>query len=283
MGHFRDMMLSDMKLRNRSDGTIYAYLRCCFQLVAYHMLSPLELRESHLRAFFRYLMDERKLSPGSLRIYVGAIKFLFTVTVPRPELVRGLAFPRMPKKLPDILTPEDIVALLSATDGVRTRCWILAGYGAGLRISETCALRPEHILSKDGVIHVHGGKGAKDRLVPLSPVLLLALRQYWIETHPQGGFLFPGASCSGPVSPATVQLHFHKARRAAGLREGPTFHTLRRSFATHQLEAKVDLATVQATLGHESLNTSMRYIRLQRAHLVAAGSPLDRLPGLNGT
>lgn len=278
MGHLRDQMQSDLKLRNRSDGTIYKYLGACFQLAKYHRIAPEVMEQRHLRTFFNHLIDEKKLSPGTLRVYIAAVKFLFMVTLSRPEFVSWLAFPRMPKKLPDILTPDEVLSLIGAADSQRTRCWLLAGYGAGLRISDVCCLRPEHILSKESIIHVHNGKGAKDRLVPLSPVLLEALRCYWVEAHPKGGWLFPGAIPGQPVSTTTVQTHFQKARVAARLKEGITFHSLRRSFATHQLEANVDMATIQATLGHESIGTSMRYIRLQRAHIVAAGSPLDRLP-----
>jgi integrase len=272
-------MYGDLKLRNRSDGAIYEYLRCGHQLARYHMLAPERMGQTHVRRFFLHLTEERKLSPGALRVYVGAIKFLFGVTLGRPNVVAWLAYPRMPKKLPEVLSLEEVRTLLAATDGRRTRCWLMAGYGAGLRVSEVARLRPEHIRADRGIIQVHAGKGAKDRQVPLSPVLLAELRAWWVEARPEGGWLFPGAVPGAPITSGTIQNHFHKARRAAGLREGLTFHSLRRSFATHQLEAKVDLATVQAVLGHASLETSLRYIRLRTDHLVAAGTPLDRLQG----
>jgi integrase/recombinase XerD len=276
MGKLRDQMKLDLQVRNRSDGTIREYLRCAYKLAAFNMISPSVMTAEHVRAYFKYLIEERKLGAGCLKTYVGSVMFLFRITLSKPEVVSFLAWPRQPKVLPEILAAQEIVALIEAADSLRTRCWLMLGYGAGLRISEVCSLQFGDIDRARGVIHVHQGKGSKDRLVPLSRILLDTLVEYWRTYRPEGRF-FPSNVPGKTITPGAVRTHFNKAKTKAGIRKPVTFHSLRRSFATHQVEAGVDLATIQAMLGHSDLATSLLYIRVQADHLRAAGSPLDRL------
>ena len=195
----------------------------------------------------------------------------------RAEATASLAFPRKPKRLPHIITHVDVTALIDAAESLRTRCQIMAGYGAGLRISEVRNLQPGDIDSKRGAIVVRAGKGNKDRVAPLPERLLLTLRDYWRQTRPAGPWLFPGLDPAKPMSKHAITNAFNRTRYLAGLTPPCRFPSLRAAFATHLLEGGADILAIQGLLGHSNLSSSLSYLRVRANHLKAIGNPLDRL------
>jgi site-specific recombinase XerD len=255
-------------------------MRIAKAFVRFHMRSPTEMGEAEVRAFLSHLINERKLGPSSIRVYVAALKFLYGVTLQRPQVTASIGWPRRVRRLPMILSQAEVAALVAVADSLRLRAMILAGYGAGLRISEVCHLRPMDIQSQRRVIHVHAGKGDKDRIVPLPDALLSALRVYWQATRPTGEWLFPGSVAGAPISRSAVHDHFRLTLARSGVHGRFHFHSLRHAFATHLLEGGADVVTIQALLGHANIRSTLCYLRVRADHLLAAGSPLDRLPTL---
>lgn len=278
MSEIIDRMKLDLEMRGRSPLTIDAYLRTARALENFHGKAASELGEAEVRAFLRDVIERAKEAPRSLTVRIAALRALFGVTLGRPEVTASLAFPKKPKRLPHIITHADVAALIENAESLRTRCQIMAGYGAGLRISEVRNLQPGDIDSKRGVIVVRAGKGNKDRLAPLPERLLLALRDYWRQTRPTGPWLFPGLDPTKPMSKHAITDAFNRARYLAGLKPPVRFHSLRAAFATHLLEGGADILAIQALLGHTNLSTSLAYLRVRANHLKAIGNPLDRLP-----
>jgi len=278
MGALADRMEQDLVLRGRSRVTITTYLQRARQFVRFHMKSPEEMGEEEIRDFLRHLVVERKAGPEVLRSHIASLKFLFGVTLRRPEAVSWIPWPRKRKRLPEVLAQQEVIDLIAAAGSPRMRAVIMLGYGSGLRISEIRSLVPGDIDSKRGVILVRAGKGNKDRIAPLSPTLLAALRDYWRQTRPRGPYLFPGGKPGQPISKQALHKPYKAALRRAGIERQIGFHALRTAFATHLLESGVDLLTIQHLLGHTWFSSSLCYLRVRTDHLLAAGSPLDRLP-----
>ena len=279
MGRLRDQMLSDLSLKNYSENTIQAYLRCCRNLAKHSRRSPDELQEQEIREFLFHLVRERKVSASDLRMHVAAIKFLYRISLRMPEKVDQIPWPKTPQKLPEVLTKEEVLALLDQIRSLKHRAIITTAYAAGMRISEVCRLRVlADIDSERMLINIRGGKGGKDRWVMLSDRLLTLLREYWKQTRPAGPFLFPGQNPDRPISPSSVREVFKKAVRAAGISRPVTFHTLRHSFATHLLESGTDLRVIQALLGHGSIRTTTRYTHVSTRLIRLTKSPLDSPP-----
>jgi integrase/recombinase XerD len=277
MGEIKDRMERDLKIRGRRPNTIDVYLRNATRFVAYYGRSPEELGREEIEAFILHLLEERKLQPGTVVGYIAAIKFLYSVTLRRPEVVEDIPFPKKRKRLPTILSHGEVARIVVAARHPRTRSMIMAGYGAGLRISEVRHLRPKDIDSERRIIWVRSGKGGKDRLAPLPERLLLQLRLYWRLTRPQGPWLFPGQNPEQPVSKTNANRLWRFAVEDAGIQSRVRFHNLRHSFATHLLEAGTDVPTIQVLLGHVHLKTSMAYVRVRSDHLMSVASPLEQL------
>jgi integrase/recombinase XerD len=276
MGRLCDQMLSDLSLKNYSQNTVQAYLRCCRNLAKHYLRSPAELAEKEIRAFLLYLIRERQISASDLRMHVAGIKFLYRITLRTPEKVDQIPWPKSPKTLPEVLTKEEILAVLEHVRSLKHRAIITAAYAAGMRISEVCALHLRgDIDSKQMLIHIRSGKGGKDRWAMLSHRLLNLLREYWRQTRPTGPFLFPGQDPDHPISPSSVREVFKKALRESGISKPVTFHTLRHSFATHLLESGTDLRVIQALLGHVSIGTTTRYTHVSTHLIRLTRSPLD--------
>ena len=276
MGRLCDQMLSDLSLKNYSQNTGQAYLRCCRNLAKHYLRSPEELAEKDIRAFLLYLIRERQISASDLRMHVAGIKFLYRITLRTPEKVDQIPWPKSPKTLPEVLTKEEILAVLEHVRSLKHRAIITAAYAAGMRISEVCALHVRgDIDSKQMLIHIRSGKGGKDRWAMLSDRLLNLLREYWRQTRPTGPFLFPGQDPDHPISPSSVREVFKKALRESGISKPVTFHTLRHSFATHLLESGTDLRVIQALLGHVSIGTTTRYTHVSTHLIRLTRSPLD--------
>jgi site-specific recombinase XerD len=278
MGQVRDRMAVDLRLRGLSPETQRRYLHCAERFVTHHRRSPTRLGEAEIRAFLDHLVREQRVSRSTLRVYVAAIQFLYRVTLDRPVAVRRILFPRPDgARLPEILSPAEVERLLDAVRRPKHRAMLMTMYGAGLRVSELCALLPTDIDSQRMVIRVRAGKGDHDRYVMLSPRLLATLRAYWRQRPPRGPYLFPSPRPDKPLSRMAVFRVVRVAARRAGLHKRVNPHMLRHCFATHLLEAGTDIRVIQVLLGHHSIRTTARYLLVSRTHVATVTSPLDAL------
>src|SRR5512140_1878271 len=253
MEAIRDKMTGDLDLRGFASTTKEKYLQYAKNFVAYHRRSPTELGEAEIREFLLHLIHEREAGSATQRMYVAAIKFLYTTTLDRPEVVAKIPWPKRVEALPDILTGAEVEQLLQQIASLKHRAILMTTYGAGLRISEACSLQFADIDRKRMLIHVHQGKGAKDRYVMLSERLLETLRTYWKAAHPPEPFLFPGAIPGRPITIGTVEHVLHQAVIQCRFNKRITPHSLRHSFATHLLEMGTDIRIIQRLLGHSSI------------------------------
>jgi integrase/recombinase XerD len=280
MGQLCDRMEQDLKLRGLSPATIRNYLLYGRKFAAFYMRSPEELGVAEVRAFLLHQVEVEQLAYASFRQVYAALKFLYSVTLGRPGEVTRLPFPkRRPSGLPKVLTADELTAFFAALRKAKYRALFMTCYAAGLRLGEVCHLQVKDIDSRRMVLHVHAGKGGKERLTILSPRLLEALRGYWRLAKPSV-WLFPGATPARPVALDTARNAFHRACAQAGLPPGYSPHSLRHSFATHLLDVGTDLVLIQHLLGHASIRTTSRYTHVSLARIQQASSPLDRLPAL---
>jgi integrase/recombinase XerD len=277
MGAIREKMKADLDLRRFAETTKKEYLRRAQNFVAHYRRPPTELGPAEIHAFFTHLVQEKKVGTATHHMYVAAIKFLYATTLGRPQVVARIPWPKKPKTLPDVLTGGEVEHLFRQIKSIKHRTILMTAYGAGLRISEACSLQTADIDSERMLIHVRGGKGAKDRYVMLSGRLLVALRTYWKAIRPQGLFLFPGAIPGRPISTGAVQRVLHKVVVRAGFKKRVTAHSLRHGFATHLLETGTDIRTIQQLLGHASIQTTARYTKVTERHVGQTKSPLDML------
>jgi integrase/recombinase XerD len=236
------------------------------------------LGHEEIRAYQVYLTQEKKLTPKSVSITVSALRFLYKVTLHREwNFDDIIPTPKVPKTLPVILSPEEVLEFLGCVSEGKHRTILTTCYAAGLRISEAVALQAPHIDSRRMMIRVEQGKGQKDRYVMLSPKLLAILRDWWRVERPQY-WLFPGHQPTQHISKDTVEVVCQKARRRCGITKPITPHSLRHAFAVHLLEQGTDIRTIQLLLGHSSLVTTARYLRIATSKVCSATSPLDLLP-----
>ena len=278
MGKLRDQMVSDLLLRNYSPRTLQAYTWALFHFVKHFRRSPDLMGEPEIRKFLLYLVEERQASPSLRKMFVAGIKFFYRVTLNRPEEVERIPYPKIPKTLPDVLTQEEVAAIIDAVESVKYRAIIAAAYAAGLRISEACHLHCRgDIDSGRMVIHIRAGKGGKDRYVMLSERLLILLRQYWKQARPKGLYLFPGQDPDQPINPVSVYQVFKKALKKTGITKHVTLHSLRHACATHLMEAQTDIRVIQAILGHNSIRTTSRYTHVSAELIGRTKSPFDSL------
>jgi len=282
MGELRDRMQGDMVLRGLRETTQRAYLDCAQKFAAYYRRSPAELGAKEIREYLLYLLEERELRPSSIGVHIGALKFLYKVTLDRAQDVTGLVCPKRRQRLPEVLTPGEVELLLTAVRWVKHRAAILVAYGAGLRSAEVCRLQISDIDSQQMLIHVRDGKGGKDRYTLLSESLLKVLRDYYRACRPTPPFLFSGDTPGLPMAPKSFAGILRRAAWRCGLTKRVSPHVLRHSFATRLLEDGVDLPTMQQLLGHSSIRTSARYVRVSTAHLKKVVSPVEkiRIPGV---
>lgn len=280
MGILRDRMHDDLKLKNYAPGTVDQYLRCARTFAERFRTSPLEIDEEAIRRYVLALAEER--APSTVKMHVAAIRFLYTVTLRSPHLVVGLHFPKVPHRLPDILSREEVWHLLEAIEPPKYRAVLMTAYGAGMRISEACSLLTTDIDSGRGVIHVRDGKRNRDRYVMLSKVLLATLREYWRIYRPTPPVLFPGERAATCVSDSAVRKALREARAKVRITKRVTPHSLRHAFATHLLEDGADIRTIQMLLGHGSIRSTARYTQVSVTHICKTRSPLDRLPAQPG-
>ena len=277
MGRIRERMEADLALKGFARTTSKDYTLRARHFVEYFGRSPEVLGEDEVRQFLLHLVNDRGVRPTTHRMYVAALKFLFGVTLKRPDVVAAIPWPKIPRTLPDVMSGEEVQRLLGAVRSLKHQTLMMTAYGAGLRISEACTLEIGDIDSKRMFIHVRDGKRGKDRYVMLSPRLLDTLRLYWRRAHPQGRYLFPGSFPGAPITASAVQRVMKKAVADAGLTKRVTFHSLRHGFATHLLEAGTDIRTIQKLLGHSSIHTTARYTFVSQQHVGRIRSPLDLL------
>ena len=276
MGQLRDRMEADLRLAGYSPSTRNIYL-CYARLFAkYHMRSPAEMGEEEIRQYLLHMVEKKKISHETYRQIRAALIFLFTITLRRSTEVEYLPVRRKRVRLPVVLSGTEVQALLDAVRTPKYHAIVMAQYAGGLRISEACRLRPEDIDSKRMVIHVRAGKGGRDRYTVLSERFLAFLRDYFRKNRPQE-WLFPGQTAAGHASPETSRRVFHAAIASARISKKVTPHVLRHCFATHLLESGVDIAVIQALLGHGSLRATEVYTHVSVEHIGRVKSPLDLL------
>ena len=274
----RERMTEDMKIRNLALNTQQSYLQQVSLFARFFGKSPAVLGPEDIRTYQLYLTEEKKLAPGSIVIAVSALRFVYKVTLRRPwDFDDMIPAPKTPKKLPVILSPEEVVEFLGCVSENKHRTILTTCYAAGLRISEAVSLQSHHIDSQRMVIRVELGKGKKDRYVMLSPKLLETLRQWWRLERPQI-WLFPGDRPEQHITRYAVEQACQKARGRCRIPKPITPHSMRHAFAVHLLEQGVDVRTIQLLLGHRSLATTARYLRMATSKVCSATSPLDLLP-----
>lgn len=279
MTTLRERMIDDLKLRNYSPRTIETYVGRIVGFAKFHGRSPEHLGPEDVRSYQMHML-RAGTSWSLFNQTVCALKFLYRVTLRVSWPVEQIPYGRRPRPLPVVLSQDEVVRLIEAVPQVVYRMTLLTAYAAGLRISETVALRAEHIDSARMLIHVERGKGQKPRMVPLSEVLLRRLRSYWRDQRPRvpgSLWLFPSDNPVRPIHVTTIEKACQRARVTARLSKHATPHTLRHCYATHCLEAGVDLRTVQALLGHANLSTTAIYTHVQRKLVTATRSPLDAI------
>jgi site-specific recombinase XerD len=277
----RQRMIEDMNIRGFVAKTQTGYLRVVRDFAAFLGRSPDGADAEDLR---RYQLHMRSIgaSAKSMNAAVSALRFFFTVTLGRDDANGGMTTVREPRRLPVVLSPDEVARLLDAAPGAKYRAALGVAYGAGLRASEVVSLKLSDIDSERMVIRVEQGKGRKDRYAMLSPPLLDLLRAWWLAARSRGvmltgGWLFPGQNPVNPLSTRQLNRAFHGAREAAGIDKPVSLHTLRHSFATHLLEQKVDIRVIQVLLGHTKLDTTARYSQVASSTLRAVKSPLEHL------
>jgi integrase/recombinase XerD len=276
-------MLEELQRRNYTADTIRGYILAVEQFAHYFHKSPELMGAEEIGQFQLHLLQEKKLALGTIALRMGALRFLYKKTLKRRDLdLDDLPLLKTPKKLPVVLSPEEVTRLIEAAPNLLYRTLLLLLYATGLRRAEAAHLKVSDIDSSLMLIHVHQGKGSRDRELPLTQKVLDALREYWRATKIKPRvYLFPTrkepTEPEKPISDKTVWNACHEAALRAGLtkRLGP--HTLRHSFATHLLEAGTDLRTIQLLLGHRCLKDTAIYLHLSRRHLHAATNPLDRI------
>ena len=275
MSPLRRRMIEDMTVRNLSPATQQSYVYAVAKFGQFFKRSPEQLDLEDVRAFQVHLVAAG-ISWSALNQTVCALRFLYGVTLGRPDLPERIPHAREPRKLPVVLSADEVVRFLEAVPSLKCRAALTTAYAAGLRASEVASLKVANIDSSRMVIRVEQGKGGKDRYVMLSAQLLGILRTYWRLAHP-GEWLFPGRDCAHSVHPAVLHAACRSACIASGLSKRVTVHTLRHSFATHLLENGTDIRIIQALLGHSSLNTTARYTQVASTTIRGTPSPLDRL------
>jgi integrase/recombinase XerD len=278
MTSLRRRMTEDMQVRNLSSHTQATYVQQVSLFARHFNQSPEVQGPEEIRSYQVYLTNEKKLSPGSILIAVAALRFLYKVTLRKDwSLEEVIPAPKKPESLPVVLSPEEVLQFLGCVQSPKHRTILTTCYAAGLRISEAIRLKVTDIDSQRMVIRVEQGKGQKDRYVMLSPKLLQSLRNWWRVNKPKE-WLFPGDRVGGYITKDAVEQACQKAHRGCGISKPITPHCLRHAFAVHLLESGTDVRTIQLLLGHRSLATTARYLRIATTKVCSTKSPLDLLP-----
>ncbi len=277
MSELRTRMLNQMILRGFSPNTQKSYVGSVKGLAEYYATPPDQLNAEQIQNYLLYLTTDKGLAWSSVNVAVSGIRFFYFNTLGWDHLQLPIPERKQPQQLPEVLSVEEVELLLDASSNPKHRILLRTAYATGLRVSELVHLQVSDIHSQRMLIRVDQGKGRKDRYTLLSARLLAELRDYFRMARPQT-WLFPSPRIEGPISRSAAQDAYDKAKQRAGITRGRGIHTLRHCFATHLLEAGVDLKTIQELLGHRSILTTARYLRVSRKTLAATRSPLDLLP-----
>ena len=280
MTRLRKMMLEELQRRNFAKTTIQYYVQAVEDFAAYFGKPPDWLNHEHLRHYQAYLLNERKLQPRTARLHVCALRFFFIKTLRRRLPLDDIPYPRAPRRLPTILTVEEVARLIDSARNLLDRTMLMVLYSTGMRNAEMRNLQVKDLDSKSMLVHIQRGKGGRDRYVPMSPTLLETLRAYWRWMKPKE-WLFPGTinnwRVDKPITPKVVWDACQFAARRAGIEKRVSAHVLRHSYATHLLESGADLRTIQMLLGHVKLEHTVIYLHLSRRHLQAVPNPLETM------
>jgi integrase/recombinase XerD len=271
----RRRMIEDMTIRNFAADTQRNYLRAVKNLAIFLGRSPDTATAEDLRLFQLHL-TETHVRPPTINGTVSALRFFFTVTLDRSDVAKLLTFVAEPRKIPVILSPEEVARFLEAAPGVKYKAAFSVAYGAGLRVSEVASLKVSDIDSERMLLRVEQGKGRRDRYAMLSPVLLELLRDWWRIAHPKA-WLFTGQDPLQPISTRQLNRACHAAAHMAAITKRVSPHTLRHSFATHLLEQNTDIRVIQVLLGHAKVDTTALYTHIATNTIRAVMSPLERL------
>jgi integrase/recombinase XerD len=276
----RQKMLEELQRRNYSSETIRLYMSAVKEFAEQFGRSPERLGPDEIRQHQNYLLKERTLSPKTVKARTSALRFLYVKTLKRPYMLEHIPIPKVPLKLPTVLTQGEVQRMIEGASHLLYRTIVMMLYSTGMRRGELCRLKVADVDSDRRVIHIHQGKGSKDRDVPLSPKLLETLREYWRWMKPQT-WLFPGYVKGWRADvPMTDKVVWHACKQAAqqaGIEKRVSPHTLRHSYATHLLEAGADLRTIQFLLGHAEIKHTILYLHLSQKHLHAVTNPLESL------
>lgn len=271
----RRRMIEDMTVRNFAPKTQHDYIRAVTNLTRFLGRSPDTATAEDLRRFQLHLTGNRVGAP-TINFTVTVLRFFFTMTLDRADAIKHLTFVPEPRKIPVVLSLEEVARLLEAAPGPKYKAVLAAAYGAGLRVSEVATLKVSDIDSERMMLRVEQGKGHKDRHAMLAPQLLELLRDWWRIARPQV-WLFPGQNPVNPMTTRQINRACHAAADMARITKRVSPHTLRHSFATHLLEQNTDIRVIQVLLGHAKLETTALYTRIATNTIRAVMSPLERL------
>lgn len=277
MTPLRRRMIEDMRMRDFSEHTIAAYVSAVYRLANYYHRSPDKLEREEIRAFLVDLVEQKQVSWPYYKQVLAALRFLYRHVLRRGEVVEDVRGPRPQKRLPIVLSVQEVARFLRAVTSLKHRTILMLAYGAGLRIGEAVRVRLSDIDRERKVLRVQQGKGKKDRYTVLSPAMLEMLERYCWAARPED-LLFTTRFKDRPITDSTVQRVCIQAQKDAGIDKRISPHTLRHSFATHLLEAGTDLRVIQVLLGHASPKTTAIYTHVSTALISKTVSPLDRLP-----
>jgi site-specific recombinase XerD len=269
-------MIEDMEMRNFAPKTIRIYVDVVARFARYFGKSPDRLGAEEVRCYLLHLVQDKKVAWATYKQALAALRYLYRWVLHGPEIVEDIRCPRPERRLPVVLSFDEVQLFFAAIPSFKQRMILMTAYAAGLRIAEVVHLQVTDIDSQRMVIRVQQGKRNKDRYTLLSPVLLQMLRHYWVAARP-GHYLFPGKALNRPMSVSVVQRACKAAQVRAGIDKTITPHTLRHSFATHLLEAGTDVRVIQALLGHASPRTTALYTQVSTKLIGQTKSPLDAL------
>jgi integrase/recombinase XerD len=279
MSPLRQQMQNDMVLRGFAARTQSAYIACVKGLARFYRRPPENLSQDEVQHYLLHLINERKLSWSTTNQAASALTFLFHVTLKQSAASFIIPYRKVPTRLPEVLSPAEAGRIIDAARHLTDRTLLMVTYAAGLRVSETCALKVSNIDSARMVLHIEQGKGAKDRLSLLPPELLDQFRHYWRTMRPVTWLFQSQHSANAHISIQTAQRIFHACKQRAGIAKQGGIHSLRHAFATHLLEAGVDLKSISDLMGHSDISTTSRYLHMSEK-VVSSGSPLNLLKAI---